>query len=130
MDLIGGIAPREVERLRLPVHIRALPSADSHQGILNGSVVGNPVAEVRLICASGKVCGKTQTDSTGLFHFALPSSGTFAIRVRASGFYSWAWSGYTIYNGLESTYEPIRLDPLPNGFFARWFRKRPMHIIQ
>jgi len=141
MDLIGAIAPREAERLRLPARIRALPSSDSNRSILNGSVVATTYpkpgaarpaasAEVRLICANGKVCGKTQTDSSGLFHFTVPFSATFLIRVRASGFYPWAWSGYRIYAGLESTYEPIDLDPLPKGFFARWFRKRPIHYIQ
>lgn len=139
MDLIGLMMPRDANPVRVPVSIRALSSADIQHAILDGSVRPYPssgaahpftVAEVRLICANGKVCGKTSTDPNGVFQFTVPSSGTFAIRVKPKGFYPVSWSGYSVYTGLESTYHPIYLDPLPTGIFARWFRKRPIHYIQ
>jgi hypothetical protein len=136
MDLIGMIMPREAESLRLPRNIRALSSGDTPKGILTGTVVAYPdthtvgpyTAEVRLICANGKVCETTTSNFTSGFQFAVNSPETFTIRIRAKGFYSAEWPGFKIYPGLETTCETFYLDPLPKGFFARWFRKRPLRL--
>jgi hypothetical protein len=106
-------------------YIRFLSSGD-HFGDLVGSirieqepfvVKSQPIADanVTLICATGKVCGATKTNSDGEFAFKALPPGTLSVRVDHTGFYPLNEPGYTIEEGLESVYWSIYIERCPLG---------------
>jgi hypothetical protein len=71
-------------------------------------------AEVTLFCASGQVCGKTKTDSSGEFLFAEIAPGKYSVMVNHAGFYPWRESGYSVQPSLQTDWS-LYVEACPRG---------------
>jgi hypothetical protein len=67
-------------------------------------------AIVTLICAGGRSCGETMTNSTGDFVFEEIAAGMFTIRISKPGFYPTDEPGFLVQSGYNAYYWPILIE--------------------
>jgi hypothetical protein len=122
-------------------HISLLPGG-TRVGNLGGSVMSEaepgtagsgPVAgaDVTLICAGGRRCGTTKTNSRGEYTFWGLLPGTFSVRIDPAGFYPIEESDHRVQEGRETVYWPVKIEACHLGNCDPKLRpEKPLTICQ